>query len=302
MQLKVWIHALRLRTLPLALSSIAMGAFLAAFFDGFRWKISLLAAVTTLFLQILSNLANDFGDAQKGTDNQHRLGPERAVQSGKISAVAMKKAIIIFVGLSLISGIVLIFRSTRGMNLEIGMGFFAIGVGAIAAAVFYTIGKKSYGYSGLGDLFVFVFFGLVAVVGTYFLNTLQFRWDILLPAVSLGFLSAGVLNLNNLRDIANDKNSGKMTLAVRFGERGAKFYHLFLILGAFLSAFLFNLKNSENPWSFGWIILLLPLFVVDLVQIFKTRNLRMLDPFLKKLALKTLLFVIVYGAFLIGRY
>jgi 1,4-dihydroxy-2-naphthoate octaprenyltransferase len=276
-----------------------MGAFLAAFFDGFRWEISLLAAVTTLFLQILSNLANDLGDALKGTDNQHRIGPLRAVQSGKISAVAMRKAVILFVGLSLISGIVLIAKSIRGTDLEIGIGFFLLGIAAIAAAVFYTIGKKAYGYAGFGDFFVFVFFGLVAVIGTYFLNTLQFRWDILLPASSLGFLSAGVLNLNNLRDIENDKNSGKMTLAVKLGEKGAKYYHLFLISAAFLSALLFNPINTQNAWSLGWLVILLPLFVVDLIRIFKTQNLRLLDPFLKKLALKTLLFVLVYGVFLL---
>ncbi|MBN2237945.1 MAG: 1,4-dihydroxy-2-naphthoate polyprenyltransferase [Bacteroidales bacterium] len=295
MQIKTWIHAFRLRTLPLALSSIAMGAFLAVFFDGFRWEISLLAALTTLFLQILSNLANDYGDAQKGTDNHHRIGPERTVQSGKISPAAMRKAMVLFVGFSLISGIVLIARATKGMDLQVGLLFLALGILAIAASIMYTVGKKAYGYSGLGDIFVFVFFGLLAVLGTYFLNTQSMRWDVLLPAISLGFFSTGVLNLNNLRDIQNDRNSGKNTIAVRLGVKLGKCYHYALILGGMLSALLFDLLNYQTFWMLLWMIPILPLFLFDLIAISKITNLQELDPFLKKLALKTLLFVVTYG-------
>lgn len=296
MQVKYWIHAFRLRTLPLALSSIAMGAFLASFFNGLRWDVSLLAALTTIFLQVLSNLANDYGDAQKGTDNLHRIGPERTVQSGKISPSAMRSAMWIFGGLSLISGIVLIFHGTHGMDLRFGLLFLVLGISAIAAAILYTVGKKAYGYSGLGDLFVFLFFGILAVLGTFFLNTQLLRWDIFLPAASLGFLSTGVLNLNNLRDIDNDRNSGKNTVAVRLGKNKAKQYHLFLIFAGLISALLFNLLNLRSLVSLLWLIPIIPLFAVDLYKVFQIEDLKLLDPFLKKLALKTLLFVLLYGA------
>ena len=299
MNLKNWIHAFRLRTLPLALSSIAMGAFLAVFFNAFRWDISLLAALTTIFLQVLSNLANDYGDAQKGTDNQKRIGPERTVQSGKISVFAMRLAIIIFIGLSLISGIVLISHGTQGMDLRVGILFLVLGISAIAAAILYTVGKKAYGYSGLGDLFVFLFFGLLAVLGTFFLNTQFLRWDIWLPAASLGFLSTGVLNLNNLRDIENDLSSGKITIAVRLGIKRAKYYHFLLMALALISALVFNLMNLRNWLSLLWLLPIIPIFAIDLIKIAKIEDLKLLDPFLKKLALKTLLFVIIYGVCLV---
>lgn len=297
--MKDWIQAFRLRTLALALSSIAMGVFLATFFGGFKWQVSILAGVTTIFLQILSNLANDYGDAQKGTDSAHRIGPERAVQSGKISKSAMRFAITLFAGLSLISGIVLIYYGTRGLDMRVGLLFVVLGISAIAAAILYTVGKKSYGYSGLGDLFVFIFFGLLAVLGTFFLNTQILRWDIWLPAASLGFLSTGVLNLNNLRDIENDQNSGKITVAVRLGITGAKKYHIFLIVSALLAALLFNLMNLRSYLSLLWLIPIIPLFVDDLIKIYKIEDLRLLDPFLKKLALKTLLFVLLFGGCLV---
>lgn len=297
--MKDWIQAFRLRTLALALSSIAMGVFLATFFGGFKWQVSILAGVTTIFLQILSNLANDYGDAQKGTDSAHRIGPERAVQSGKISKSAMRFAITLFAGLSLISGIVLIYYGTRGLDMRVGLLFVVLGISAIAAAILYTVGKKSYGYSGLGDLFVFIFFGLLAVLGTFFLNTQILRWDIWLPAASLGFLSTGVLNLNNLRDIENDQNSGKITVAVRLEIKGAKKYHIFLIVSALLAALLFNLMNLRSYLSLLWLIPIIPLFVDDLIKIYKIEDLRLLDPFLKKLALKTLLFVMLFGGCLV---
>lgn len=299
MKIQHWIDAFRLRTLPLALSSIAMGAFLAAFYGGMRWDVSLLAALTTIFLQVLSNLANDYGDAQKGTDNQHRVGPERAVQSGKISASQMRVTIIIFIGLSLISGIVLISHGIKGLDLRIGFLFLVLGVSAIAAAILYTVGKKAYGYSGFGDLFVFIFFGLLAVIGTFFLNTQILRWDIWLPAASLGFLSTGVLNLNNLRDIENDRNSGKITIAVRLGVKKAKNYHLLLISFGLISALIFNLLTMRNYLSLVWLIPIIPLFGIDLIKIKRITDLKLLDTFLKKLALKTLLFVLLYGGCLV---
>ncbi len=293
--MKDWIHAFRLRTLPLALSSIAMGGFLAAFFNAFQWSVTLLAALTTLFLQILSNLANDYGDAQKGTDNAERIGPERAIQSGRITLKQMRWAIGIFVFLSLLSGIALIILATHQMYFWVGILFLALGLLAIAAAILYTVGKKAYGYNGLGDIFVFIFFGLLAVVGTYFLNAQHLRWDILFPAASLGFFSTGVLNLNNLRDIENDKASKKITLAVRLGEKSARYYHIGLISLGLLLAIVFDGLNLKSFWVFSWVLPIIPLFVIDLRNIIKVKDLQKLDPYLKKLALKTLAFVFLFG-------
>ena len=159
-QAKDWIHAIRLRTLPLALASIGLGSFLAAFDGKFRWSVLLLSGLTTIFLQILSNLANDYGDTQHGADHAGRAGPDRAVQTGKISMKSMKIAIYIFIGLSLVSGLSLLFISLQ----EVSVGFLLmllVGVLAIGAAINYTMGKNPYGYAGFGDLFVLIFFGLI---------------------------------------------------------------------------------------------------------------------------------------------
>lgn len=289
-----WINAFRLRTLPLAMSSIIMGGGLAVYFNVYNWVIILLAALTTIFLQILSNLANDLGDSQKGTDNENRLGPMRTVQSGEISPRQMKKAVIIFSILSLISGILLLIVSLQD-QFWIGLLFLAIGIAAIASAIKYTVGKNAYGYSGLGDLFVFIFFGLVGVFGTYFLNTLSFNWEILLPAISIGLLSTGMLNLNNMRDIENDLQSGKNTLASKLGLRNAKFYHFFLVFGALVAATSFVLQHYASPWHWLYLIVV-PFLISDLFQIWNTANQCKLDPFLKKLALSTLAFSVLFIA------
>jgi len=274
-----------------------MGSFLAIGSGVFNWWVISLSIITTLFLQILSNLANDFGDGIKGTDNSQRLGPQRAIQSGKISPKEMKIAIIIFVLLSLISGIWLIF-SALGSNWHLGLLFLVLGIASIAAAIKYTVGKSNYGYSGFGDLFVFIFFGLLAVTGTYFLNTLSFKYTILLPAFAMGLLSSGVLNLNNMRDIDNDLISGKNTLASSLGIKKAKKYHLILVFGAMFSAIIFTRFNYTSPWNLIY-LLSFPLFILQLKSIMKVEDKKILDPFLKQLALTTLLFTILFGIGLI---
>src|SRR5680860_1161523 len=225
-QFLVWMQAFRLRTLPLSISSAVIGSILAYADGKFVWPVFILTLTTTIFLQVLSNLANDFGDSVHGTDNSNRVGPERTVQSGKISKTEMKRLIVIFSILSFISGSLLIYFGLRNAKVGLIILFFMLGIASIAAAIKYTIGKKPYGYSGLGDLFVFIFFGLVGVCGTYFLFTNQFNMELLLPASSIGLLSAGVLNLNNMRDIANDATSGKKTMVVRIGSEKAKLYHV----------------------------------------------------------------------------
>lgn len=296
-KLKSWISAFRLRTLPLALSSIFMGSFLAIASDNFNSLIITLSLVTTLLLQILSNLANDYGDGMKGTDNIDRLGPKRTIQSGEISPREMRMAIIIFSLLSLITGIWLIFEAF-GSDWPLALLFLIFGLASIAAAVKYTIGNKAYGYSGFGDLFVFIFFGLLAVIGTYFLNTLSLNYTILLPAIAMGLLSTGVLNLNNMRDIDNDLISGKNTLASSLGIKKAKKYHLILIFGAMFSAIMFTRFNYTSPWNMIY-LLTFPLFILQLKSIMRVHDKKMLDPFLKQLALTTLLFSILFGIGLI---
>ena len=291
--IKSWIKAFRLRTLPLALSSILMGSFLAIHDGVYSWPVIAFAAITTTLLQILSNLANDYGDTQKGTDNINRLGPERTVQSGEISPGQMKNGMWLFSILSLLSGLYLLYLSFPEDFLMASL-FLLIGLAAIGAAIKYTVGKGAYGYAGFGDLFVFLFFGLTGVIGTYFLNTKTIEWDILLPAISVGFLSVGVLNLNNMRDIENDIRSGKHTLASRLGLRRAKGYHGFLVIGAFGLCTAYSILNYDSLFNFLFLISAL-LMVKDLLEIGKQTDLRKLDPYLKKLAIGTFLFTILFG-------
>lgn len=291
-----WIKAARLRTLPLALSSIAMGGVVASQHYKFNVLAVIMAAVTTLFLQILSNLANDYGDSSTGIDNDKRVGPKRTVQTGEISKSAMKRAIILFSFLSLGSGLILIFVATN-LGIITSLIFILLGLGAIVAAIKYTVGRNPYGYIGLGDLFVFLFFGLLAVMGTFYLATGQWNPLVLLPASAMGMLSTGVLNLNNMRDIENDRMNHKNTLVVKLGLQKALVYHFLLILLPFVLLTLYLLLSGSSPLSYLF-LLTIPLFSIDLVSISRIKGGAPLDPFLRKLALKTLLLTVVFGIFL----
>jgi 1,4-dihydroxy-2-naphthoate octaprenyltransferase len=294
LNLKNWLHAFRLRTLPLAFSSIITGSFLAWKEGSFSWLILALSLSTTLFLQVLSNLANDYGDSVKGTDNHERVGPARAVQSGAITLNQMKKAIWIFVALSLISGLALIYFGTLNMGKAGFTGFLALGIFAIIAAITYTIGKKAYGYLGLGDFFVFIFFGLVGVGGTYFLQTHLSNLAILLPATSIGLFSVAVLNLNNMRDRIADQRAGKITLAVRLGDVGSRNYHMAVIVLAYVCAISFSLLNGGSFWQFIYLITAAPL-IKNMRVVSTFEDPAELDPELKKVALSTFLFSITFG-------
>ncbi|GMT45863.1 MAG: 1,4-dihydroxy-2-naphthoate octaprenyltransferase [bacterium] len=288
-----WVEAFRLRTLPLALSTIFVGSFLAVADGHYDIWIIGLAVLTTLFLQILSNLANDYGDVLKGTDNDDRVGPKRGVQSGKISLRQIKSAIILFVMLSFVAGLGLLYVSL-GNHFLTALLFLALGLAAIAASIKYTAGSHAYGYRGLGDVFVFVFFGLVAVLGTYYLNSQQFHWRLLLPAAAMGLLSAGVLNLNNMRDMDNDRASGKHTIASRLGYDRARIYHALLVIFALVFATVYVLLDFHSVWNFLF-LLSFPLFFRDLIRIFKISDKAVLDGYLKSLALSTLLFSVLFG-------
>ncbi|MDP4206218.1 MAG: 1,4-dihydroxy-2-naphthoate polyprenyltransferase [Bacteroidota bacterium] len=289
-----WIKAARLRTLPLSLSCIFMGCFLAAYNQTFNRTVAILAVLTTLFLQILSNFANDYGDSEKGTDNEHRIGPKRTVQAGEITPKAMQAGIMIMAALASISGLFLVLTGIHGMNQIKVTLFLILGLAAIIAALKYTVGDKPYGYMGLGDFFVFLFFGLTGVSGTYFLHAQTVNADIWLMASSIGLFSIGVLNLNNMRDIENDRNSGKHTIPVRLGNRKAKLYHTALILSGMICGLIYLILNYQSPVQLLF-ILSFPFFIIQLVQICKTEEPRMLDPYLKKLSLSTLLYTLLFG-------
>jgi 1,4-dihydroxy-2-naphthoate octaprenyltransferase len=296
MDFKIWLQAFRLRTLPLAISCIAMGGFLAVAAEAFQWDIFLLCILTTIFLQILSNLANDYGDSIHGADSVVRKGPQRAVQSGKISSAQMKVAVIIFVALCLISGTSLLIVSF-GINWQAILFFFCLGLLSIVAAIAYTMGRKPYGYAGLGDLSVLIFFGLVGVLGSYYLFTQQVAWHQLLPALSCGFFSIGVLNVNNIRDIESDRKAGKFSIPVRIGRDKAIRYHWFLIFAGIIPAIVYSILTATS-WL-GWIFLLsIPLFVQNGLAVSKKPS-ELLDPYLKQMAMSTLLFVILFGLGLI---
>ena len=293
--IKHWIKAFRLRTLPLSLSCIFLGSTLAMSEGHFNTIVFVLAIITTIFLQILSNLSNDYGDSIHGADNAERVGPARAVQSGVISSQQMKKAMIVFVVLSLISGIALVYEGTKDIDLGYGLLFILLGIAAIAAAIKYTAGKNPYGYRGFGDLFVFLFFGIVGVSGTYYLHHHELNTLLLLPASAIGFLSAAVLNLNNMRDRIPDEKAGKRTLVVHLGKERAKYYHLFLLSAANICALTFLLSKYESPKQFLFLIVL-PIHFLNLKKVFSYTDPSTLDPELKKIALSTLLFSVLLGA------
>jgi 1,4-dihydroxy-2-naphthoate octaprenyltransferase len=291
---KSWIKAARLRTLPLAMSGILMGAALSYFDRGFQVKVTVLAIVTALFIQIFSNFANDYGDSQKGTDNQHRVGPKRTVQSGEISPKQMKVGMVVLIVLSLATGIWLIAEGTKELDLTTFLLFLAFGIIALIAAYRYTAGSNPYGYAGLGDVAVFLFFGILPVAGTYFLNAHQLNPEIFLPAISIGLFSTGVLNLNNMRDIENDRNSGKNTVVVRMGSAKSKHYHTSLIAIGWLTALVYVALRFQSVYQVIF-LLSLPLFISDLIKINRIQEPRELDPFLKKLSIATLLFTVLFG-------
>ena len=293
--MKHWIEAARLRTLPLSVSGIIVGSMYALAHptdtvltptEVFNWRLFGFAILTTLGLQILSNFANDYGDGMKGTDNEDRVGPKRAIQSGVISPQAMKRAIIITSGLTLISAVILIYYAFRGTNLVYSVFYLVLGILAIASAIRYTVGNSAYGYKGFGDIFVFVFFGLVSTLGVNFLYSKQLDLILFLPATAIGFLSVAVLNLNNMRDEASDKKSGKNTLVVKMGSANAKKYHYFLIVAAMVLILVFAILSDFHFDQYLFLIAYIPLSK-HLINVYKNENPKLLDPELKKVALST---------------
>lgn len=290
---------MRLRTLPLAVSGILMGSALSDLSGVESHKmITILALLTAIFLQILSNLANDYGDFTKGTDNEKRVGNMRALQSGNITPQAMLRLIIVFVVLSLVSGTGLLYLAADGNINYSFLLFFILGLASIAAAIKYTVGKSAYGYSGLGDVFVFVFFGLVAVLGVYILhNHFTWRWPVdkwmILPATTIGLLSTAVLNTNNIRDIENDRASGKNTIVVKMGLQKARIYHWFLLLGALVSLAFFVQTNLLHWIQYLSVLAFIPI-IKQGVAVQRLEPSPKYNALLKQLSLSTLLLVVVF--------
>lgn len=289
---KAWLEAARLRTLPLSVSGILVGSFYAFSQGIINWYILGFALITTLGLQVLSNFANDYGDGVKGTDNEHRVGPQRAIQKGAISIAAMKKGIIITAVLTLAAAVILIYISFGSENFSYSLLFFFLGLAAIAAAIKYTVGSSAYGYRGLGDLFVFIFFGLLSVIGCYFLFAKSIDPLVVLPAVAIGLLSVAVLNLNNMRDQHSDALAGKNTLVVKMGPARAKRYHYTIIIAALVLTLLFALFSSFRPVQYIFLIAYLP-FIVHIKTVVRNEVPRELDPELKKVALGTFLLAVL---------
>lgn len=293
-----WIKAARLRTLPLSVSGIIMGSFIARWRlveqgKTWDWTIFALALLVTLLYQVLSNYANDYGDGVKGTD-KNRIGEaeQRAVASGKISAQQMKNAVVLFVILSLVATLFLLYKAFFPNYVKEFYTFIGLGVACILAAIGYTVGKKPYGYLGLGDMMVFIFFGLVSVCGSYFLFTKEFSWDILLPASAVGMLSAAVLNLNNMRDIENDEISGKKTLALRLGFKNAMIYEMIILMLPPILVLIFMMINGMQEqrkyYAFIFFITVFPLTAIRR-KIMAVKAPKELDPFLKQVGIITLL-------------
>ncbi|WAC09592.1 1,4-dihydroxy-2-naphthoate polyprenyltransferase [Dyadobacter pollutisoli] len=289
-----WIEAARPRTLPLALSCILMGCFLAASTGNFSWAVAALSVLTTIILQVLSNFANDYGDAVNGKDTDLREGPRRAVHSGHITAAVMLKAIVVFSILALISGVTLLTVALRDAPANTFWVFLGIGVACIIAAITYTAGKRPYGYVGLGDLSVLIFFGWVGVLGSSYLHTHIWDWGLLLPATSCGLFAVGVLNINNIRDIDSDKATGKNSIPVRLGRERAVRYHWAILITGMLCVTVYTFQNFSGYTSLIFLFSF-PLFVKNGLAISRLTKASELDPYLKQMALSTLLFVILFG-------
>ncbi|MFK7833810.1 MAG: 1,4-dihydroxy-2-naphthoate octaprenyltransferase [Winogradskyella sp.] len=293
-KIKPWLSAMRLRTLPLSVSGIILGSCFAYYNGHFNPWVLVLAILTTISLQVMSNLANDYGDGVRGTDNDERVGPQRAIQSGEITPDEMLEAIKFNIIVVIVLSLSLIWAAFGSGNFLYVLLFIFLGGLSVYAALNYTMGDSPYGYRALGDVFVFLFFGLLSTMGSYFLYMHTLDHVVILPAVALGLLSVGVLNLNNMRDIQSDTNAGKITLAVKLGMSRAKTYHFTLIIGAMLATVLYSILYYVEPYNFMYVLAFIPL-IIHVKKIKSAVQPNDFDSQLKVLALSTFLFAILLG-------
>lgn len=292
--IKNWVIAFRLRTLFLAIATVILGSGLALQ-ENFNIVVFIIALSLAISIQILANLANDLGDYLKGTDTTgKRQGPTRSLQSGAISVKEMKNAIIIFVVICLIAGIALVSSIYPYINRSYTAILLGIGALSILTALFYTIGKNAYGYKGWGDLFALVFFGPVPVIGTYFLHTHILDFKPVLPAIGLGLISTMILNINNMRDIDNDRSSGKLTVAVRLGLPKSKMYHTLLTFASFFCFLSYNYIFEQSLW-YRYVYLLSFLLLFKILSQIHRKNGADLDPYLKETSFTSFLIAITFA-------
>lgn len=292
-KLSAWLDAARPRTLPLSVSGVIVGTALAGLYEKNNLLIFILALFTTISFQVTSNFANDYGDGVKGTDNSDRIGPKRALQSGSLSRQELKNGIVVSIILSLMFVLALLYTSFGVENSGYFLLFGGLGLLSIWAAIKYTVGKSAYGYRGLGDVFVFIFFGLVSVLGSMFLFTkylTDFSW---LPAITIGAMSVGVLNLNNLRDIKSDKKANKNTMVVKIGFENGKKYHYALLISSFVSMLVFILYTFSEYYQLIPLLAFVPV-AFHLLKVYRTKEPYLLDPELKKLAMSTFLLALLF--------
>jgi len=296
LKLNEWILAARLRTIPLSISGILIGSFAAFSENKFDVSIFLIAIFTAISYQILSNFSNDLGDGIKGTDD-NRIGPKRAIHSGGISVGEIKKGIFILVLISVSLTLSLVLLSFWGDTINLAL-FVLLGFLAITAAIKYTVGENAYGYSGFGDLFVFLFFGLISVLGSNYLFTASLNYILIYPSCIIGLLSVGVLNLNNMRDIENDRKYKKNTIAVKLGVFKSKLYHYFLICGAIALMTIFHVKlESDSNLLLSLIICNILWLIFHVFQVSKVKAPKIFDEFLKPLGLSTFLYAVILSLY-----
>ena len=285
-------RSMRLRTLPLSLSGVMLGIFYAIGAGACGAGECLFLLLTAVSLQILSNLSNELGDFLSGTDGDGRNGPAYSLQSNQLSVNAMRKAILITAIISVFCGTAMIWFSFGTLLAAEPIALLCLGAAAVWAAVRYTLGKNPYGYRGFGDIFVFVFFGLVSVCGSYFVLAHELPPMLFLPAASVGFFSVGVLNVNNLRDMETDKET-RVTIPLKIGVRNAKIYHCCLIAAGWICMMVYVFITHTSMWNYLF-ILALPLYIKQIVGVL-TRTGRALDKMLPLLVMSTMLFCILAG-------
>lgn len=292
-KIKAAIFSMRLRTLPLSLSGVVLGLMLAMkMHEASVWLIVWLL-LTTVCLQILSNLSNELGDFLKGTDGEQREGPMYSLAQGAISVRDFKMLIAVFVVLCCCFGAAMIWTSFGTFLAWQPLMLLALGTAAIWAAMHYTLGKNPYGYRGLGDVFVFIFFGLVSVLGAYYVvaHTID-SWSLLLPAITIGCFSVGVLNVNNIRDMESDAAT-RVTLPLRIGAINAKIFQSILMALGWLCMVFYTLVTYTSLWNFLY-FLTLPLFLIHMNMVWKRKG-KDLDPALPLLVLSTFAFALLAG-------
>lgn len=292
-KLGYYISAMRLRTLPLSLSGVSLGLLLAVSDYNVSWAVSVSVAVTAVLLQILSNVSNELGDALKGTDTSRRNGPLYGIASGRLTVRDLKVMIWIYALLSAVSGLVMIWLSYGTLLCLDSFVFMILGFAAISSAMKYTLGKSPFGYRGLGDIYVFIFFGIVAVLGSYLVaaHTIP-TWYMLLPAVSIGAFSVAVLNVNNIRDMETDRAT-RVTLPLKMGETWAKVYQTVLVLIGWAAMFGYAFSRMYSLWHYIF-VLTLPLFIWHLIGVWRGHG-RSLDRMLPLLVVSTFLFALLGG-------